>query len=296
MCTPRCETARESAPRRRRMALKFEFTAIDIVKQGRVNRKDIEEIKEWLKYENLPDATDEQVVLFLLSCDSDIEKTKSTILAYYKYRNIGPNISNNRDINCKELKHIISTVESGVIPNRTKENYMVLFGRLKNFSYWNFHLESSMKYLFMTLDMGLQKNPPDGVVALFDMKGMGLMHLTKLRVGPLKIFFHLVQEGLPCQIRDIHVLNSAYFIDKLLAIIKPFMKKELVDMLHFHQSDIDMEEFFANHLEADCVPSDYGGKSPSVEAIAETSLENMKKMTEWFDIEEEMRKNYKPQK
>lgn len=55
-----------------------------------------------------------------------------------------------------------------------------------------------------------------------------------------------------------------------------------------------MEEFFENCLEAECVPSDYGGKLPSVTVLSESTLENMKKRSDWFEVEESLRKDYKP--
>lgn len=57
------------------------------------------------------------------------------------------------------------------------------------------------------------------------------MHLTKARLGPLKNFFYYLQEGLPLKLRQIQVLNAVYFMDKVMAILKPFMKKELINMV-----------------------------------------------------------------
>ncbi|XP_045467229.1 clavesin-1-like [Harmonia axyridis] len=273
----------------------FGFTAEDIIQDGRCERKNIEEIKIWMKKFALPQATDEHIVLFLLSCRGDIEYTKRTIQSYFYYMHHGKNITNNRNIHSKELMKQATIVESVVIPKRTKDNYQVILQRLKDFSHWNFNLETSIKFLFMTLDMGLiDKQPPDGIVAIFDMTGISILHLTKLRVSPLKIFFHLLQEAMPCQTKAIHILNSAYFIDKLIAIIKPLMKKELYDKLYFHQPNMDMKEFFENYVEAECMPSDFGGKLPSVRDLSDTTLENMKKKSEWFAAEEKIRKNYKP--
>ncbi|XP_044763489.1 alpha-tocopherol transfer protein-like [Coccinella septempunctata] len=277
------------------MNLTFDFKADDIIEDGKCKRKDIEEIKTWLVSNSLPNATDEQIVLFLLACDSNVEYAKTTIKSYYYYMYHGKNITNNRNINSKEMLEQAKIVESVVIPRRTKDNYMVIFQRLSDFSHWNFNLEPSIKLLFMTLELGLMANPPpDGLVAVFDMTGVSIMHLTKLRIGPLKLLFHVLQEALPCQVRAIHVLNSAYFVDKLIAIFKPLMKKDLYQKLHFHQSNIDMDVFFENCVEADCIPADYGGKLPSVRAMSEATLENMKRRSEWYVIEESLRKNYKP--
>lgn len=57
------------------------------------------------------------------------------------------------------------------------------------------------------------------------------MHLTRLRMGNVKSFLQFVQEALPVQLKAVHVLNVVYFIDKILGLLKPFMKKELFDLV-----------------------------------------------------------------
>lgn len=83
----------------------------------------------------------------------------------------------------------------------------------------------------MVAELPLYQDPPDGLVVLIDLKGLSLLHVTKLRLGPLRKFFQYVQEGYSCKIKQIHVLNTVYFIDKILIIMKPLMSKELYNMV-----------------------------------------------------------------
>lgn len=57
------------------------------------------------------------------------------------------------------------------------------------------------------------------------------MHLTRIRMGNVKDFLQFVQEAVPIKLKAIHVLNSVYFIDKILGLVKPFMKKELFKLV-----------------------------------------------------------------
>lgn len=57
------------------------------------------------------------------------------------------------------------------------------------------------------------------------------MHLTRLKLGTIKKFLSYVQEGLPTQLKAVHVLHATYIFEKILIILKPFMKKELFDMV-----------------------------------------------------------------
>lgn len=84
----------------------------------------------------------------------------------------------------------------------------------------------------MTIDSCLQKNGPrDGAIFLFDMKNVGLMHLTRVNLSSIKKFFAYLQEGVPGKLRAIHVLNTVYFMEKVLAMIKPFMRADILKVV-----------------------------------------------------------------
>jgi hypothetical protein len=42
----------------------------------------------------------------------------------------------------------------------------------------------------------------------------------------------LLQEGLPVRLKGIHVLNTQSIVDKIMILVKPFMKKELLSMVN----------------------------------------------------------------
>lgn len=57
------------------------------------------------------------------------------------------------------------------------------------------------------------------------------MHLTRLKIGTIQKLLKFLQESLPCQLKAIHVINANYLFDKIFFICKPFMKKELIEMV-----------------------------------------------------------------
>lgn len=80
------------------------------------------------------------------------------------------------------------------------------------------------------IDLNLSKNGPrDGAVFLFDMTNVGLMHLTRVNLTSIKKFFSYLQDAVPGKLRAIHVVNVVYFFDKVLKMIKPFMKAEILN-------------------------------------------------------------------
>lgn len=57
------------------------------------------------------------------------------------------------------------------------------------------------------------------------------MHLTKLNYTALKKYIQFLQEAFPIQMKAIHILNAVYFFDKILNILKVFMKSDLIKMV-----------------------------------------------------------------
>lgn len=83
----------------------FNFTVEEIISQKRVTQKQIDEIKEWLNEgEEYPDLVEEQIVLFLLSCDCKRQETCATIVAHYKAKLGVPKFFDDRNVDSRELQ------------------------------------------------------------------------------------------------------------------------------------------------------------------------------------------------
>lgn len=63
------------------------------------------------------------------------------------------------------------------------------------------------------------------------MRNVRISHLTRVRVATIKKFFRYVQEGVPGTLCQIHVMNCVSFFDKILSLIKPFMRAEIFKMV-----------------------------------------------------------------
>lgn len=65
---------------------------------------------------------------------------------------------------------------------------------------------------------------------------------------------------MPIRLKGLHFINSPSFIDKILAIIRPFMKKELMDVLEIHTT---MPPFLKS-IPQDMLPNELGGKAGTI--------------------------------
>lgn len=88
----------------------YNFEAKEVVEQGRTSQKAIDSIKLWMKDEDLPTIPDQMVVIFLLSCNNQLEFTKKTIRAYYKCMKNSPELFDDRIVERKDLQLACTTV------------------------------------------------------------------------------------------------------------------------------------------------------------------------------------------
>lgn len=89
----------------------------------------------------------------------------------------------------------------------------------------------------------------------FDMTGAQLGHVFRLGLFTVKHGLHYIQEGFPIRMKQIHFFNLVSFIDKILAVVRPFMKQSLWDILYLDPKIEDTYEC----IPPDVFPTDYSG-------------------------------------
>jgi endoplasmic reticulum protein 29 len=166
------------------------------------------------------------------SCDG-VEEGAKVCKLYYEMKNKNMEHFKARDPELPKIKQCLAHQDYFFLPN-TPSGDVVIFHRLSSSRASDYVFDEAIKTFFMTIDSCFQKNGPhDGAIFLFDMKGVGLMHLTRVNLSSIRKFFQYLQEGVPGKLRAIHVLNVVYFFDKIMALIKPFMKAEILKNVGF---------------------------------------------------------------
>lgn len=120
------------------------------------------------------------------------------------------------------------------LPRPDPNGNRIIFHRLADTRPSQYMLNDAIKLLLMTIDASLYTNGcSPGYVFLFDMQGVRLGHLMRVSIGSIRRFFEYLQEAMPVRLKAIHVLNVVWFIDKILAIVRPFMKREFFEMVEY---------------------------------------------------------------
>ncbi|XP_066583297.1 alpha-tocopherol transfer protein-like [Prorops nasuta] len=250
----------------------------------------LEELQDWANEHGLPEIPQEQLALFSHSCYFDKSKTINCMEVYYRMRSTIPEFFAKRDPTLDYLQHSLKALQFMTLPVPDPHGNRIIFHRLADTRPSEYMFNDGIKLLLMTVDASLYENGCcPGHIFLFDMRGVRLGHLTRLSIGSIRRFFEYLQEGMPVRLKSIHVLNAVWFMDKILSLIRPFMMKELFDMLHLYTGDVsDVYE----HIPQKCLPKDFGGDLESLESLHDQHCKKLDELRDYFIEEENLYRNF----
>lgn len=235
--------------------------------------KHVTTLQSWLKTQpHLPQNIHPILIQrFIHSVYGNVEKAKKLIELSFTMRNNSAHIFLKRDPSSIESKRVFEVADMIPLPYATKENYKVMFYRLCDTDAEKFNFTEAIRMFFMVADVRLVCMDADepnsgwnGEIPVFDMAGFGLKHVACVVLSVLRIYMKYTQEAHPVRLRQIHVINCSPYLDRIMTIVRPFMKKEVSRMLHFHKPDSDTLYKF---IPKDLLPAEYGGKSGEIKEI-----------------------------
>ncbi|CAH1118415.1 unnamed protein product [Phaedon cochleariae] len=249
-----------------------------------LKKEDVNNLKEWIeKQPHLPHVSELQVALFLQSCYYSNEMAKYTTDTYFTVKTLCPEIFGTRDPLNPLVKTAMDCVVITPLPKLTPEKYLVVLVKMMDFNPDNYNFAAQLKCFDMITLLHLhQYGPAKGVIIILDLKGIVFGHFLKLGVVVMKKFLYYLQEGMPIRLKSLQFFNIVPFMDKILAMMKPFMKKELIDSLVLHN---DVSTVF-KYIPIDILPQEYGGSCESLPILQEKYKARMIDNGEFFKFQE----------
>lgn len=139
------------------------------------------------------------------------------------------------------------------LPKPNAKNHKLFIYRLNDSNLERFSYADSLKVFFMIADIRIlfDDELTDGEVPIFDMSNVTLRHLTKVSLPLLKKYMvytqvksilnvltprmqvAFLQEAHPVNLKEIHVMNVTPFLDRCMAIVKPFMNSEVAKVVGY---------------------------------------------------------------
>ncbi|KAJ8676442.1 hypothetical protein QAD02_012229 [Eretmocerus hayati] len=259
----------------------------ELKKNPELKESEMQALRDWCaKQPHLPKISDSELALFLHSNYYKLEPTKSTIDTFYTIRTHVPEFFANRDpVYSAELRKIFSLAAILPLEKRTKEGYTVLVGKLVDTDASNWVYNDHMKYLSMCIDLWMYENgSTNGHILLFDTAGVAIGHAARINPMGLKKFLCYLQDGLPVRLKAMHFTSMNPVMETILNMMRPFMKKELLDVLQLHSSVDTLDKF----VPLDILPEEFGGKAGSIKDLHKEQIKKLQDHRDWF-LEEESR-------
>ncbi|KAF5284627.1 hypothetical protein FQA39_LY16985 [Lamprigera yunnana] len=247
------------------------LTEMDVQKLYDKNKKlkkvDIVALQDWIKKQpHLPPLKEYELIYFLHSCYFSLEKTKETIDNFWTIKTQCPELFGKKDP--AEFTQAINESAYVPLPQLTPEGYQVVYIKLLDCDPHTYIPENHIKYLNTSIFLWLLEiGTVEGVIIVIDINGVTLAHVTRVSLITIKKTIFFLQEALPVRLKGIHCINTAPFIDTAITIVKPFLKKELINLLHFHHKI----ETLYKYVPLECLPSDMGGNAKSLSELHEAT-------------------------
>lgn len=116
----------------------------------------------------------------------------------------------------------------------------------------------------MTADEKIPLGINDCDIPIFDMTGFTYRHITKLSLSTLRCYMKITQEGFPVRIKKIHLINVSPVLNKVLLVLKPFMKARVRNNLNFHLPNTTT---LFDDIPREFLPVEFGGTAGSLAEI-----------------------------
>ncbi|EDW06512.1 alpha-tocopherol transfer protein-like isoform X1 [Drosophila mojavensis] len=220
---------------------------------------------------------------YLHTTRGDVAAAQHLLQLNYAMRNKHPQIFIDRDPMDASSQQLLQVADLVPLPGLTPDNNKLLFYRLIDHDADKFNFTAGIKVFFMVADCRFATETDgrlsDGEIPIFDMAGYSLRHITKTVLSSLRVYMKFVQEAHPVRLKEIHVLNCPSFLDKVLAIVKPFIKSEVFKLIHFHLPGADTPY---NHIPRSMLPEEYGGEAGKMSHLKEKWVQLLQQQRDYL--------------
>lgn len=96
----------------------------------------------------------------------------------------------------------------------------------------NYVFSDHLKAWDMAVSLALaQEGTSVGHVMIADPGKLNFGHIAKMNLSLMRKYLFFIQEAFPVRIKAVHVINTNPLAEKVVSIAKPFLKKEIFDVV-----------------------------------------------------------------
>ena len=184
-------------------------------------------------------------------------------------RKKNPMIFKGRDIQSEEFQQVFKIIQICPMPKANAKNEKISVFRLIDPDPEKYVYLDMCRVVVSLLDVRFvsvcENDPLNGEIGIIDMSGFSFKHIMKsaASLSVMRNYMKYVQEAVPVKIAQNHFINCPPVMNKFMTLIKPFLKKELLDELKIHPNLESLHEA----LPKDLLPEEYGGTAGSMKVF-----------------------------
>lgn len=258
-------------------------------KKTRITREDIKKFRDWVETQpHLPaeHITDLDLILTYHCCGRSSEVSKQVLDLHYTLKTLFNNFFKDRYVDDKILKtfsyYVLTPLET-----RAYDESAIVYCRLLNTDVKNFVFADAIRAVLMLVDIWqYEEGTWPGFMIIIDLDQCTLSHIARLDLQSVQQFLYFLQEAMLLKIKSLHFLNAPSFMDKLMMILRPFLKKELLDMLSIHQIG---SKTIGKFMPIEGLPKEAGGEYKTLQQCNDDVLVRIRNAKEFFAEENKKR-------
>ncbi|CAH0595553.1 unnamed protein product [Chrysodeixis includens] len=252
---------------------------------------DIRKLREWLKTQpHLPaeHISDVDLMIVFHCCEKSVEVTKQVLDLHFTLRTLFTPYFKDRALD-KKMEAVLNNILFAPLPTPTAEGYRVVYLRLLDADPRSFYFVESVRMFMMVFDLWqYEEGTWPGFILLIDMDQTSLTHVTRLEVMAVKKVLYFLQECMFTKLKGVHFMNAPYFMDKLMMVLRPFLKKDLLYLVNTHAVGSDS---VYSLIPKEAFPKEEGGNYKDRNTIKEELYQRLQANSEFFRSEGRRRVN-----
>ncbi|XP_039752795.1 clavesin-1-like [Pararge aegeria] len=259
-------------------------------KKTGVTPSDIAALRGWLKTQpHLPEKyiTDFDLLLAYYCCFKSSAVAKKVLDINFTLRTLFTNLFQNRVVDKSIIKTLDVVCALPLKASSIDKHYRVIYHSLIDHDAKNFIFTDVIRTVLMLVDVTQYRDgTAPGYLILIDLNGVSLSHITKLDLQTVQQILYFLQEAILIRLRGVHFLNAPSYIDRLMMILRPFIKKELMNMVCIHSAGSNSIEKL---IPVEALPIEAGGKFKSYAEAKSEATELLLSNKEFFINENKKR-------
>ncbi|XP_013113302.2 alpha-tocopherol transfer protein-like isoform X1 [Stomoxys calcitrans] len=253
--------------------------------------KIIDDLQKWFEEnDKLPKKINRLLLTRFYYCMfKDVEETKNLIEINYAMRQRAPTIFITRDPTDEDTQNSAAYADMVLLPGMTPDNCRVSLLYINNPDPKMMHHAQDIKAYFMVTDYRFSM--PDmitsegkallaeGEIKIIDMKHFTLKHIPRLSIWALRTTIKYLQEAYPVRIKSIHIVNCPPYMNKIIAIVRPFISQRVFELIHFHTDDL---ERLYDHVPRQMLVEEHGGQAGKISDYKEELIQSVTDKREYL--------------